>query len=60
MVGVGVSQGCPGAGCAQMGGPGAFAAIWEAMALIPHPRLRGGGADADPPWRPESSGLGVP
>ena len=43
-----------------MGGPGAFAAIWEAMALIPHPRFGGGGADADPPWRPESSGLGVP
>ena len=24
-----------------MGGPGAFAAIWEAVALIPHPRSGG-------------------
>lgn len=59
MVRAGVSQGCPGAGCAQMGAPGAFAAIWKAVALIPHPRSEGR-ADADPPWRPESFELGVP
>lgn len=41
-----------------MGAPGAFAAIWEAVALIPHPRSEGR-ADADPPWRPENFELGV-